>query len=252
MLTATSRRFVCSSTTHPVADVGEDADVGVEAVRGDQGQAVGLLPVDQHSLCHADREESEPNLPSRSKFMLMSDVIIQNLSYFIEEAGAEDLLHAEAGQLGLVRGGGGGVRAGAGAGAGALRHQAQSDDAEGGQDPAQQQEAVGDAGECCSYRDIHFYIARCSTHFSRTASSVKYFSSLQPEVRLEAEQLPDTGTMLAGFTNAVSVGIHITEPKPYPLSRCCKHQVIIKIFSYNILILFITYHIANFIRKLIS
>ena len=75
MLTATSRRFVCSSTTHPVADVGEDADVGVEGVRGDQGEAVGLLPVDQHSLGHADREESEPNLPSRSKLMLMSDVI---------------------------------------------------------------------------------------------------------------------------------------------------------------------------------
>ena len=73
MLTATSRRFVCSSTTHPVADVGEDADVGVEGVRGDQGQTVGLLPVDQHSLGHTDREESEPNLP----MMLMSDVIIQ-------------------------------------------------------------------------------------------------------------------------------------------------------------------------------
>ena len=50
MLTATSRRFVCSSTTHPVADVGEDADVGVEGVGGDQGEAVGLLPVYQHSL----------------------------------------------------------------------------------------------------------------------------------------------------------------------------------------------------------
>ena len=35
--------------THPVADVGEDAYVGVEGVGGDQGEAVGLLPVDQHS-----------------------------------------------------------------------------------------------------------------------------------------------------------------------------------------------------------
>ena len=94
---------VSSSPTHPVADVCEDADVGMEAVRGDQGQAVGLLPVDQHSLGHADREESEPNLPC--KLIIMSDVIIQHIPYFVEEAGAEDLLHAEAGQLGLVRGG---------------------------------------------------------------------------------------------------------------------------------------------------
>ena len=48
--------------THPVADVGEDANVGVEGVRGDQLQAEGLLPVDQHALGHADREKSEPNL----------------------------------------------------------------------------------------------------------------------------------------------------------------------------------------------
>ena len=50
------------SITHPVADVGEDPDVGVEGVRGDQLQAEGLLPVDQHALGHADREKSEPNL----------------------------------------------------------------------------------------------------------------------------------------------------------------------------------------------
>ena len=75
----------------------------MEGVRGDQLQAEGLLPVDQHALGHADREKSEPNLPC--KLIIMSDVIIQHIPYFVEEAGAEDLLHAEAGQLGLVRGG---------------------------------------------------------------------------------------------------------------------------------------------------
>ena len=130
--------------THPVADVGEDADVGVEGVRGDQGEAVGLLPVYQHSLhtaqsgggmidsalivvspylCHTDREEPEP--------------------YFIEKSRAKDLLHTQTWQLR-------GRHYGRGRGCvlesvGTLRHQAEADYAEDSQYPAQQQETVGNA-----------------------------------------------------------------------------------------------------------
>ena len=63
---------------------------------------------------------------------------------------------------------------------------------------------------------IHFTVfSSFSTHLSSTASSVKYFSS--PHSSCSVLQFAGAGARFPGFTKAVSVGIHITDPKPYPL-----------------------------------
>ena len=55
------------------------------------------------------------------------------------------------------------------------------------------------------------------TDLCRRSSSSKYFSLHSTSVELVTRQLGDSGLMLSGFINAVSNGIQMDDPKPYPL-----------------------------------
>ena len=121
--------------------------------------------------------------------------------HLVEYPGPDDLLHVEAGQLllGLQRR------------LLADRDQGEADNAEAGHDPAQQKKAVGDPETnfpLTIYRSIVLF------HLSRTSGSKKYFSSSHPDAWVVLSPQAETGSTLSGFTKAVSVGIHITEPNP--------------------------------------
>ena len=51
----------------------------------------------------------------------------------------------------------------------------------------------------------------------RMSSSTKYFSLQSTSVEFVISHSEDSGGMLSGFIKAVCTGIHMDDPKPYPL-----------------------------------
>ena len=90
------------------------------------------------------------------------------------------------------------------------------------------------------------------TYLSSTLSSIKYLStfsfSSQLSLEFETKELLrqadiGTGRVLLGLTNAVSSGIHIRDPNPYPLQSICNliivlHRVLFQLMGCWILTIY--------------